>query len=418
MEEDESVASRSSALLLESSKAKDSSQVLSRDSEPQDQPPVSMSYQCELCPKEFGSRKALYGHMRIHNAREKSTVKKGKAAESVRDESSPEDENQRAVCEICWKVFRSLKSLHGHMRSHPEREWRGMRPPASSVAKLKLCVSSTMSGAVKVDDQIDGSDTTITGPMLEPAVIDMSKGLLSWLVTGKRGRSSTIASSSCSGDYYLASKQDALNDIAGDPLNSPSLSKSKIEPSSQEPFLGSGFTSNSEPMLGKEIQCFPEDMEKMKNKRRRPSELEAADIHDRRGHIDPASASKNYRCSSCNRSFSSYQALGGHISSHNKVKSTHGQLGQRQDRLPDPEHSSQPDIRMDRSDSTKWHECEICKRRFRTGQALGGHKRLHWTRPASESPGEASKMVQQKPLNIDLNEMPPTEEEGESGPDP
>ncbi|KAJ8497446.1 hypothetical protein OPV22_007998 [Ensete ventricosum] len=33
-------------------------------------------------------------------------------------------------CHVCGRTFRSAKSLHGHMRSHPARKWRGAVPPS------------------------------------------------------------------------------------------------------------------------------------------------------------------------------------------------------------------------------------------------------------------------------------------------
>ncbi|CAL4966289.1 unnamed protein product [Urochloa decumbens] len=32
-------------------------------------------------------------------------------------------------CPICHRLFDQVKAVHGHQRSHPEREWRGMAPP-------------------------------------------------------------------------------------------------------------------------------------------------------------------------------------------------------------------------------------------------------------------------------------------------
>lgn len=41
-------------------------------------------------------------------------------------------------CKLCGKVFQSQKSLFGHMRCHPDREWRGMEPPRDAKLESKL----------------------------------------------------------------------------------------------------------------------------------------------------------------------------------------------------------------------------------------------------------------------------------------
>ncbi|WOK94778.1 hypothetical protein Cni_G03483 [Canna indica] len=49
-------------------------------------------------------------------------------------------------CNVCNKMFNSVKALHGHMRSHPLRDWRGvvpphMRGPENEVANSLLLLS-------------------------------------------------------------------------------------------------------------------------------------------------------------------------------------------------------------------------------------------------------------------------------------
>ncbi|KAL6195645.1 hypothetical protein ACLB2K_031263 [Fragaria x ananassa] len=77
-------------------------------------------------------------------------------------------------------------------------------------------------------------------------------------------------------------------------------------------------------------------------------------------------------CKTCNREFSTFQALGGHRASHNKPKLMAGgatnllQLSQSTASSP----GSSPT-------KPKTHECPICGLEFALGQALGGHMRRH-----------------------------------------
>ncbi|KAL8103039.1 zinc finger protein ZAT11-like [Apium graveolens] len=72
-----------------------------------------------------------------------------------------------------------------------------------------------------------------------------------------------------------------------------------------------------------------------------------------------------FECKTCNRQFTSFQALGGHRASHKKPRL----MGL--DNLNDhaQEELSPP--------KPKVHECSICGLEFAIGQALGGHMRRH-----------------------------------------
>ncbi|XP_039023998.1 zinc finger protein ZAT10-like isoform X2 [Hibiscus syriacus] len=74
----------------------------------------------------------------------------------------------------------------------------------------------------------------------------------------------------------------------------------------------------------------------------------------------------SYKCSVCNKSFNSYQALGGHKASHRKLSGAN-----------EDQSTSNP--------RGKSHECSICHKSFPTGQALGGHKRCHYEGGAGNS---------------------------------
>lgn len=98
---------------------------------------------------------------------------------------------------------------------------------------------------------------------------------------------------------------------------------------------------------------------KTENQETEPSQLEA----------------QSYKCSVCNKAFSSYQALGGHKASHRKLSAA----------VSDDEKPSTSTAAPGNAPyvsalnpSGRAHVCNICNKSFPTGQALGGHKRCHY----------------------------------------
>ncbi|CAJ1972810.1 unnamed protein product [Sphenostylis stenocarpa] len=82
---------------------------------------------------------------------------------------------------------------------------------------------------------------------------------------------------------------------------------------------------------------------------------------------DPSSK-LSYKCSVCDKTFPSYQALGGHKASHRKL------AGGGTDDQPTSTATSSATTAV----GGRAHECSICHKSFPTGQALGGHKRCHY----------------------------------------
>ncbi|KAL4382911.1 hypothetical protein GQ457_15G028610 [Hibiscus cannabinus] len=151
---------------------------------------------CPVCGKGFTSGKALGGHIRIHMNGNKASrhrkiskrqprsgaahrrAKSKKKTSNTAAAASPDDDLKRDAgenvsCYICNKSFMSLKSLFGHMRNHPERSWRGIRPPPSD--KNSCCSSVSENDEALEVDQVMGSNS------------DMLESLFRWKTnTSKR----------------------------------------------------------------------------------------------------------------------------------------------------------------------------------------------------------------------------------------
>uniref|UniRef100_A0A804M4I0 C2H2-type domain-containing protein n=1 Tax=Zea mays TaxID=4577 RepID=A0A804M4I0_MAIZE len=117
-----------------------------------------------------------------------------------------------------------------------------------------------------------------------------------------------------------------------------------------------------------------------------------------------APAAAEFRCSVCGKSFSSYQALGGHKTSHRvklptppppptaaavtvsaavPVPEAPAPITVVVPPLPPVEVGREPATSStaassDGAASSRVHRCSVCHKEFPTGQALGGHKRKHY----------------------------------------
>ncbi|KAL3354372.1 hypothetical protein AABB24_018825 [Solanum stoloniferum] len=105
-----------------------------------------------------------------------------------------------------------------------------------------------------------------------------------------------------------------------------------------------------------------------------------------------------YECKTCNRTFNSFQALGGHRASHKKPKTIledkksvtintdSTAIAAGHDNLHDQDQERLNKISsttIHSNSKTKIHECSICGSEFSSGQALGGHMRRHRQPPTT-----------------------------------
>ncbi|KAJ1293472.1 hypothetical protein BS78_01G070600 [Paspalum vaginatum] len=164
-------------------------------------------------------------------------------------------------------------------------------------------------------------------------------------------------------------------------------------------------TSGATATSGEEGAHVPQGWAKRKRSRRQRSEEENLALCllmlSRGGHHRvqapapvPAAApvAAEFKCSVCGKSFSSYQALGGHKTSH-RAKLPAPPAAPLVE-APAPIAAIPPppvEVREPATSSTaastdgaaaasvaRVHRCSICHKEFPTGQALGGHKRKHY----------------------------------------
>ncbi|XP_073316331.1 zinc finger protein ZAT5-like [Primulina huaijiensis] len=111
--------------------------------------------------------------------------------------------------------------------------------------------------------------------------------------------------------------------------------------------------------------------------------------NNKRNKVGGDGAAGMYACKTCDRVFSSFQALGGHRASHKKPKnekkssSTSLFMSDEED-FPSPSISSYKSrmslslqLNSATNASPRIHECSYCGAEFTSGQALGGHMRRH-----------------------------------------
>ncbi|KAA8523489.1 hypothetical protein F0562_009912 [Nyssa sinensis] len=478
---------------------------------------------CEVCDKTFSSGKALGGHMRVHVQNKEVSPKKLKTShQPVKKQQRKQiinasdsndttnvrggDGNSKPTCSLCAKNFPSMKSLFGHMRCHPEREWRGIQPPPAAKNSPLSSVSDAVPG--KTDDRIDSDAATTEIP-----VVDLTRSLTRWSVTGMRGRKAYTASSAVSSaeeerlhdavqylmklahgnslesglthkhihEEYEATNSNSLNnnqvseskklrieespvgyrsdypvqklkidergstdDAGNSGVNSEYIEKSKGKSVLETVYIPENSVTlslncqwvNTDWHREDDYKNLPDDdelesrpMVMIKNKKRKKLKLRDLESVQEGNPVDHQFRKPvGYKCSTCNKCFPTHQALGGHRSSHNKVRNFQNTIDESSSAAAGDEQHAYPIINETKESEgaacskmveMSTHQCKICKKTFPTGQALGGHKRCHWIAPAVEAPssqvtspeepGESSQMCR-KVLDFDLNEPAAMEE--------
>ncbi|XP_043687775.1 uncharacterized protein LOC122638995 [Telopea speciosissima] len=407
---------------------------------------------CKECGKEFQSEKALYGHMRCHTKKEK--ISKNLDVDSSIDKKNkdaglPSERSRRmkyyetttsSVLEIdkeqiegalCLMMLsRGVRQLDGFNSIEAESSYKdpvvleAQNTSSGLMGKLNL-----EKGVENIDFACDGDYENLNTPKMKKPIIKKLKSVVSdsgFVRVGvKKVESKVSVDGILRDDQQKKTKLDILS------KNKGNLKRNKLDYSKDElvkisikevgmdradsgfgKFNGSGKKSNCNSYT---IE-LGEDSEICRNNQKR----------------------SRFECTTCNKTFHSHQALGGHISSHNKIKVCFASKIEsiKTDVSADPTTDSKLNkscsneilIEEERgrdndnvsrtsyvSKMSKEHECPICFKVFSSGKALGGHKRSHLAVGSEYKDNQKTNVIQKQFPEIrdlfNLNLPPPIEEE-------
>ncbi|XP_034689075.1 zinc finger protein ZAT9-like [Vitis riparia] len=387
--------------------------------------------ECMISSKGLGCSKAFEGRMRAH------LDDQGDRDSNKNKTWNLKNGSEEANCPVCSKSFQSKKAMHGHMRCHPEREWRGINPPPST--KTASCSSASQ--------EIDGlSHASMTSTVVS-SDISPSEPPLQWTKIGRRGQNRIINSYSSSGSSCnISSSQNKgivekhqVSDRAGlqkrqqlkmlqvGNLRDYPSKKLKIHErgalgfraqedagnksgASWKDFLKIGFNLGPKEVdtdkKSSDDRTIPggqlDDQIAKNTKNMTPKFVSYMDVSDNKRFLKTLLPRK-YKCGTCNKTFPTYQAL---TMGNKYASSSHTAASEEEAQaLGTSKHAKQV--------VQKSHKCRICNKSFPTGQSLGGHQTTHRQKPAqlAATKQEASQNAGPRVLDFDLNELPPMEKE-------
>ncbi|KAI5082757.1 hypothetical protein GOP47_0002500 [Adiantum capillus-veneris] len=315
------------------------------------------------------------------------------------------------VCSECGKSFMSWKALFGHMRCHPERDWRGILRPEDGfmpevrirLAKKKLFAESRLmeSSDCELDSDVENKEFGTEVGSYESKKLVKAERATEQHVNGegsyeipKEDGYGNVSREDDGHRRWPTGKRSRRKVMEG---KAESVQHLNFSPDREEPALTSESGSLEEPQEEQhgETPNFLLMLAEAARKIEKETQGEAVLAIGAKPSQAAASSTNGivkYECSTCKKSFNSHQALGGHRASHRKMKGCFARtsiigddigFGEynliREELWQGHAHDRDSSLHVDeKPQQIKGHECSICHRMFATGQALGGHKRCHY----------------------------------------
>ncbi|CAK9142400.1 unnamed protein product [Ilex paraguariensis] len=436
--------------------------------------PLPQDKVCKQCGKGFQSLKALCGHMACHSEKERvwkddhswTSQNQKQVMDSDSDTEAGDPNQGRRSKSKRYKTFSVKSSFTFGNGSASVSEIDEQEQEEVAMCLIMLSRDSGIRGGV--NSVVESSDNNSVVLETKSSSIDMRIGRKEVLnsvdnngdetlrmkkLGGKKLKSSVLDDEiaqfeSSDSDYFINGSKKVESDISDDGVLRNGEYK-KLEVSGDAKIDESGAklekgvtkcyeTGGEKDLIKKRVyydsRIVPNSTNYDKRKRTKDGSY-SPESSDAKAYENAHKRSK-YECLTCKKAFSSFQALGGHRPCHkrnnvcinSRYESGENSIegGINPDFIPNGKFqksiSYKNPIAKDlscnaekksRSKKSKGHECPYCNRIFKSGQALGGHKRSHFIGGRENISNQTPLIKQDIPDLLDLNLPAPMDDEAD-----